>query len=271
MAYIGANDVRYVIVMLTCIKAGYKALFISSRNSTEAQLSLFEATDCKLLWYTGALRDSAEQWATQHKMSTLEVPDADAWLNTTAKPYPYSRDFDKGRWDPAVVLHTSGSTGIPKPIVVRQGYFAVTDAFRELSGPRGERFFFRAYAERASKIFSPMPLFHAAALAVTIGMTVFYDTPVVLGITDRPLSSDLVMDCLHHSGAEGAVLAPSLMAELSLSEEGIAALSKLGCAAFGGGRSHSGIGVVRKTGCDTDSSLQGTWQRQPATGWLREV
>lgn len=247
LAYIGSNDIRYVVVMLACIKAGYKALFISSRNSTEAQLSLFEATDCRLLWYTAAFRDSAEQWATQNKMSTFEVTSADAWLESTAKPFPYSRDFDKGRWDPAVVLHTSGSTGIPKPIVVRQGNFAVTDAFRDLLGRHGERFFFRAYSEVARKIFSPMPLFHAAAIAVTIGMTIFYGTPVILGIPDRPLSSDLVIDCLHYSGADGTILAPSLMAELSLSDEGIAALSKLGFAAFGGGKSHSTIGVARVT------------------------
>jgi acyl-CoA synthetase (AMP-forming)/AMP-acid ligase II len=267
LAYIGANDVRYVVVMLACIKAGYKAFFISTRNTTEAQLSLFEATDCRLLWHTGAFRESVQAWTGNGKRSTFEVPGAAVWLDSAAEPFPYSRDFEEGRWDPAVVLHTSGSTGIPKPIVVRQGSFAVTDGFRDLVGPRGERFFFQAYADAASKIFSPMPLFHAAAIVVGIGMAVFYERPVVLGIPDRPLSSDLVMDCLHHSGAGGCVLPPSLMAELSLSEEGVAALARLGFAAFGGGKPRPRT----RPGSGADQFSQETWPRKPATGSSRGV
>lgn len=35
-------------------------------------------------------------------------------------PYPYNKTFEEGEWDPLCVLHTSGSTGLPKPIVVMQ-------------------------------------------------------------------------------------------------------------------------------------------------------
>ena len=52
-------------------------------------------------------------------------------LSVTPTPFPYSRTVEQVRWDPLVVLHTSGSTGVPKPVFLKQGIVASARSFRK--------------------------------------------------------------------------------------------------------------------------------------------
>ena len=67
-------------------------------------------------------------------MQVHEVPDLDVLLNAEQAPlYLFEKTYDEARLDPFVVLHTSGSTGLPKPVVVAHGTMSVSDAYLELS------------------------------------------------------------------------------------------------------------------------------------------
>ncbi|KAK3338121.1 LOW QUALITY PROTEIN: male sterility protein-domain-containing protein, partial [Neurospora tetraspora] len=79
------------------------------------------------------------------------------------------------------------------------------------------------------------PLFHAAGMYLSMLMTHYWDTPGALGIGERPLSSDLVLDYIKYADVDGMVLPPALLEELSQDEEAIQALKKLNFVAFGGG------------------------------------
>ena len=63
----------------------------------------------------------------------------------------------------------------------------------------------------------------------------YWDMPISLGIGDRPLSSELVVDCLENVDADAALLPPALLEELSQDPETIKPLAKLSYVAFGGG------------------------------------
>ncbi|KAI9170598.1 Non-canonical non-ribosomal peptide synthetase FUB8 [Paramyrothecium foliicola] len=235
VAYVGPNDVRYIIIMLACVKAGHQALFISPKNSTEAQESLLNATKCQRIWYAESFANIVKSWPIAADLDVEPVPSAKVWLESTAEMFPYNRRFEEAAWDPLVILHTSGSTGLPKPILVRQGCLYTSYSLHDLPELHGSKFLFATWAERGSKLFSPMPLFHAAGLLLAITSTILYKSPVALGIADRPLSSDLVVECLKHSGCDGAFLPPRIVEELSWSEDGIDALAKLNVVAFAGG------------------------------------
>ncbi|KAK7417869.1 hypothetical protein QQX98_004344 [Neonectria punicea] len=235
LAYMGPNDARYVIVMLACVKAGYKALFISPRNSLEGQLSLLEATNCHAVWFASQYKSTVQPWLREREMQATEVPSADIWLSSAPPPFPYSKPFEEARWDPLVVLHTSGSTGFPKPITMRQGSFAMADLFPHMPAYNGAYPMGRVWKERAKKMFLPMPMFHAAGIALLVTMAIYYEVPVALGIPEKPLSSDLVVECLAHAGVNAAILPPSIIEELSFSEEGVRLSKELAFLAFAGG------------------------------------
>ncbi|KAI1801790.1 acetyl-CoA synthetase-like protein [Daldinia bambusicola] len=237
IAYVGPNDARYVVLLVSAVKAGYKALFISPRNSLEGQLSLFENTDCRFLAFPKSFRGLVSPWLQKREMKAIEVEPVEAWfVEQDVEPFPYGKTFKQAEWDPLVVLHTSGSTGIPKPVVAKHGMIALHDCYHDLPlFDDGYEPWLRAYAKVSRKNFIPMPLFHAAGLYLFILGVLYFGNPAALGIADRPLSIDLVVECLDNLDVEGAVLPPAMLEEMSRNEEHIRSLMKLKCVGFGGG------------------------------------
>lgn len=169
-------------------------------------------------------------------MQAVQVSPIEAWFPDTDVPhFPYTKTYDQGEWDPLVILHTSGSTGLPKPIIVRQGAMAVSDAFHDYPDWQGHRLALRTWAEGCTRMMCPMPLFHMAGLICTVSLAFYWGTPVVLGAADRPLTAELVVESINHADIQSALLPPAVIEDLSQTEEGVAALSKLNIVAFGGG------------------------------------
>ncbi|KAI2465615.1 hypothetical protein F4781DRAFT_408665 [Annulohypoxylon bovei var. microspora] len=235
LAYIGPNDIRYVVLLIAAIKAGYKALFISPRNSDEAQMNLFDKTDCQFICFPASHRVTVQQWVQKRAMLAVEVPPIDSWFPShEVKPFPYGKTFEQAEWEPLVVLHTSGSTGLPKPVVVRQGMLAVSDAYHNVPNWKGLPTFIRVWSEYSKRQLAPFPLFHAGGLYLFFTRAIYWGNPVALGVADRPLSADLAVECLKNVDVEGILLAPMVLEEMSQSAHYIQALSKLKMVIFGG-------------------------------------
>ena len=236
VAYVGPSDVRYAIVLLASIKAGCKALFLSPRNSVEGQLSLLDKTDCHHFWHAESYSSIVQPWIRARPMQVEVVPTAE-WLESSSQSFPYDRPFEEARWEPFVVLHTSGSTGIPKPIIVRHGSIAIADRLRHLPEYLGTEYMWKAWASRATKMFMPMPLFHAAGLVSALSILVIcYGIPIALGMPDQPLSAELTLKSLAHADVDCTMLPPSIVEELTHSRESLDCLKKLKYLIFCGGK-----------------------------------
>ncbi|GJN72092.1 L-aminoadipate-semialdehyde dehydrogenase [Purpureocillium lilacinum] len=236
LGYVGPNDVRYAIVMLACVKAGCQGFFISPRNSVEGQLRLLKATNCTNLWYAESFRSIVQPWIDQRKMTAKIVPSAEEWLGSEGKPFPYDRPFEEARFEPLCVLHTSGSTGFPKPIVVRQGSMAVADKFRSLPDHHGAPFVFTGWSSQSQRMLMPMPLFHAAGMLASLTiLAVFYGLPLALGIPDQIMTPESVRDCLFYSRADSVMLPPSIVEGLCQVDGGLEIMKQLNYVVVGGG------------------------------------
>lgn len=249
IAYIGPNDARYVIMILAAVKAGYQALFISPRNSIEGQLSLFDKTECRVLAFAKSSRVVVESWLRECEMHAFEVGELDSWFpEREVEPFPYSKTFEEAEWDPLCVLHTSGSTGIPKPIVARHGMMAISDQYVVRPDWEGRKFFMKGLGDGSNRILIPMPLFHAAGLYSFLTFVLFYETPVALGLANRPLSAESVAECLENADVHSAMLPPAILEDMSQSDAYTEALAKLDAVFFGGGNlpSEAGDRLVEK-------------------------
>ncbi|KAF7536709.1 hypothetical protein G7054_g4294 [Neopestalotiopsis clavispora] len=236
IAYIGSNDVRYLVIMVAAIKAGYKAkaFFISPRNSHQGQIHLFKQTDCRIIVYPRTFNAMVQPWLNDHHMMTMEVDSLDAMLQSSGPDFPYNRTFQEAKMDPVVVLHTSGSTGLPKPVVARVGMVAAGDAMHDLPSRQGTVFALRAWNEQSKRHFMPMPLFHAAGLLTSIHAGIYWDRPLAFGV-DRPMSAGLIAESIDCLDIELAILPPSILSAMSPEDDCVRSLKKLKLIVFGGG------------------------------------
>lgn len=89
-------------------------------------------------------------------MQAVEVGEMAKWFPEKEVPlFPYDKTYEEAEWDPVVVLHTSGSTGLPKPVVARVGMMSIGDAYRELPEFQGSKFHFNAWTDVAKSTFIP--------------------------------------------------------------------------------------------------------------------
>ncbi|KAK7436459.1 hypothetical protein CaCOL14_003810 [Colletotrichum acutatum] len=242
LTYIGPNDARYMIIMIACIKAGYKALLISPRNSFEGQMNLFEKTDCHIICFDSSFKDVIQPLLEERPMDAIMVSSADAWLSDDEVPhFPYNKTYEEAENDPVVVLHTSGSTGLPKPIVARVGMMAVADAFHNVPDFMGSENCIKSIMH-GTRLFLPMPLFHAAGCYMLTFATIYWERPVALGFTDRPLTPQTVIDAAQYAKIDNVILPPAILEEMAHMPEGIAALQKFKRVNFGGGNLARGAG-----------------------------
>lgn len=98
------------------------------------------------------------------EMQVLDVPALEELMDTTpVSEYPYHKTFDEAKFDPFVVLHTSGSTGLPKPIVMRLGTVASGDAIKDIELEEGEEI--TPSWSSSDTVFNPFPWFHVSFLS----------------------------------------------------------------------------------------------------------
>lgn len=109
-----------------------------------------------MLLYASTFKTLIQPWLHERPIESMMVGSVEEWLSSEdAKPFPYGKTWDEARWDPLVVLHTSGSTGIPKPIIVRQGMLCINDAFHNLPEMHGTTCFTNELTERMKRLLMP--------------------------------------------------------------------------------------------------------------------
>lgn len=115
VAYIGLEDPRYLAFVIGAIKAGYKALLISPRNSVEAQLNLFVQTKCSILFHEQQYAPMVQPWVdSKPGMKSVAVAPFKEWVADGVTSVPYSKTFSEAEWDPFLVCTLVAVPGFPK-------------------------------------------------------------------------------------------------------------------------------------------------------------
>ncbi|KAH8810616.1 hypothetical protein F5884DRAFT_257643 [Xylogone sp. PMI_703] len=232
LGYIGPGDLRYLILTVAAIKAGYKMLFTSPRNSLEGEIAVIEAAGCKT-WLVPSKGSNINRVLAVHPLKTLELPDLDHFLDREPVPhYLYNKTWDVGRHEPCWVLHTSGSTGHPKPIVRNLASVSCFGANLLCQPIDGRPLIMKPYFE--TRVYITFPLFHAAGLNNSLLWPLFYGCTMVVG-PELPVTIEVMKDVLRHAKPDGVFAAPSLLEDIALDEEFLNMLEDIKVIAFAGG------------------------------------
>ncbi|KAI5919463.1 hypothetical protein F4810DRAFT_714545 [Camillea tinctor] len=126
IAYMGLSDIRYVAVFLAAVTCGYKVLLPSPRNSAWMNASLLEQTKCFHFLYAPEVEALVNPLLNEKPgLRIHKVHPIDQFIQPGAEYYPFEKEYEDAKWDPILVLHSSGSTGPPKPIQMNHATFAV--------------------------------------------------------------------------------------------------------------------------------------------------
>ena len=134
-----------------------QTLLRSPRNSIEGNLALLESTDCDIL--ISPKETKVDHILSRRNMRHLNVEALNELLRGDfSEHYEYNKTFEEASHDPFIVVHTSGSTGLPKPIVLYHGGVTQVDSQHLLPSLDGFEPQIR-FPEASPRVFSSFPLF----------------------------------------------------------------------------------------------------------------
>jgi nucleoside-diphosphate-sugar epimerase len=167
-------------------------------------------------------------------MRTISIPNLDFFLQSNEFPnYLYRKTFDEARHLPFVILHTSGSTGLPQLVKVSHGTVASMDANQLIPLLSGTPVLGSSF--KGSRMLMTFPLFHMASFTLLLGLAVYYGVIPVLPPANEPLTAHLI-DSIHtHACVDGSALPPSIVVDLYHEKKFLSRLGRLKYLLFAGG------------------------------------
>ncbi|CAK5275142.1 unnamed protein product [Mycena citricolor] len=245
-----ADVLVYQAIVVGCIRAGLVPFPISHRNSAAAIAHLLESTDCHRVLTTRASLEKlidgvVSELATQdpkYKLSVEEIPSLGQLYphlgHETATdeftPYPVPESIPPVT-DIAFCLHSSGSTGFPKPIRISHRLLIEIAAL----GSFGQ---IKTYAPRLA--IGTLPPFHAMGCFTQILIPMLNNgtaciLPPASTATEYHVPPNATSDLALHNAkitrADGILTVPAFILEWARSPEAVDYLKSLNMVAFGGG------------------------------------
>lgn len=213
IAILGPSNLEYLITLLALTKLGHTVLFLSTRLSTVAYTSLLSTTGAKHLLIDHTFQKVATSVLSELPNITVgEIANRDVFENDSAYTTSIADHLDplvenaKIAW----IIHSSGSTGLPKPIF------------------QTHRAALKNYTNNMNMVgFITLPLFHAHGLSVLF-RALNARKKVMLYNASLPLAREYLLGVLRdHIDVEIFYGVPYALKILAETPDGIAALAKL--------------------------------------------
>lgn len=208
-------------------------LFLSPRNNLEGHLNVLEGVNCHV--FLRAEETNIDPILEKRPMESWVVPELETLLNIPVERYPYTKSFEQAYMDPCLVLHTTGSTGLPKPVTWHVGILSTYEAWRTIPHVDGYVPTTEIY-QQSKRAYTSMPLFHTSGLnagitwALLLGVTLVYGAPQVV-------PNAAYTDEMHrHAGVDASMAAPSIYEELSRDDDALERINRLHYVVASGGK-----------------------------------
>ncbi|TKA82448.1 hypothetical protein B0A49_00047 [Cryomyces minteri] len=218
---LGPSNLSYFITMLALSKLGHTVLLLSTRISQAAHVSLLQTTGAKYLLIDPSFEGLAK--SVQETLTYLQFylisaralfdyevePGLDTRLDQALDP---KQETNKTAW----IIHSSGSTGLPKPIY--QTHRAALNNYQESLNMRG---------------FITLPLYHAHGVS-SVFRAIISGKHIHVYNASLPLTQQYIIGTMRKHNFEIFYGVPYALKLLGETMEGIEILTRLKVVMFGG-------------------------------------
>ncbi|KAI4716999.1 acetyl-CoA synthetase-like protein [Aureobasidium sp. EXF-10727] len=212
-AYFGPRDLGYAIVVVAAAKVGRKVLLASHLASPDAHLFLLDSLSCTAVIYASEMTSLAHslqaKFTSAKYISTTSLGGflTEPTISAETKRYRYSKPYSKALSDPVMVVHTSGTTGLPKPVIWTHDMLCSVDRLHTLPGSVATQM-------AGQSIYCALPVFHTSGMTASLLTPVFLSTIIILGPAGVRPDKQTVLDVLRNAPVSAASFPPSLLEEL---------------------------------------------------------
>ncbi|KEF59131.1 uncharacterized protein A1O9_03975 [Exophiala aquamarina CBS 119918] len=227
---LGPSTLDYFVTLLALSRLGFTVLFLSTRISEAAYLSLLEATGCRHMVVSPSfMRTICAVQRSLPELQTIDfLPqseyDTDGSIDVPPQGLEQTLDLDQETTKVAWIIHSSGSTGLPKPIY--QTHYSALRNYENNMNLKG---------------FVILPLFHAFGLSnVFRGFTAV--KKIYIYSASLPLTSQNLLQVMRQHKFEIFITVPYALKLLSETQEGIDALAAMKMVQFGGSACPDALG-----------------------------
>lgn len=218
VALLGPSNLDYFIALLALSRMGFTVLFLSTRLPIEAYVSLLQKTECTKVVASDKFSKTVGSIQEIYSLRSFPILDHSTYAARPQKGTRFQRHVELIREENCIafIVHSSGSTGLPKPIFQTHRScllnYSVGGGFRALV---------------------TLPLFHNHGIATTF-RGIVANKRIVFYNANLPHTNLNLVNSIKAANPESFHGVPYALKVLAESAEGIAALTKCKLVLFGG-------------------------------------
>ncbi|KAH8676528.1 hypothetical protein BGZ60DRAFT_468473 [Tricladium varicosporioides] len=221
IAYIGLQDPRYTIIELAAMKIGHPVVIPGTRNAISNTEHILNETKCQILFCAQEILDTYQVLDKMvNGLRVIEAPSLEKMISQYPKYFPFNKSWEDVADQAAVIVHTSGSTGMPKPIYLTHRYISSMDKFSEVSIPEGRILANTTLVKPGSKLFVGTNFYHLSGLDRAF-CGLFQRYTMIMGHPDRLPDGPTLREVARRVKLNGMTLPPSLCDWIPTCEESI--------------------------------------------------
>ncbi|KAF2722236.1 acetyl-CoA synthetase-like protein [Polychaeton citri CBS 116435] len=215
-AILAPSSLEVVVTFFALNRMGYATLFLSTRLTLHAWARLLGMADCGIIIASDRLQDTVRRIGEERECQYVPLIKREHYHRVEAPDFERQCDPAKESGKMAWILHSSGSTGLPKPIFLTN--YQCLANFRK---------------SFALKVFCASPLFHSHGL-MELGRAFYTKCPMYLWNYAYPITNDSLSRALAVSRPEQMSVVPYILKLLAESGAGINLLAQAKIVLFGG-------------------------------------